>query len=39
VGNGGKGSDVFIDHVSGATDGTAGIVFIDNGVDPGALFY
>jgi hypothetical protein len=39
VGNGGNGSDVFIDHMSGASDGSAGIVFIDYGVDPGALFF
>jgi hypothetical protein len=39
VGNGGNGSEIFIDHMSGASDGSAGIVFIDNGVDPGALFF
>jgi hypothetical protein len=39
VGNGGNGSDVFLDPMSGASDGSARIVFIDNGVDPGALFF
>ena len=39
IGNGGNGSDVSVTTISGATPGAAGLVFLDNGVDPAALFY
>jgi hypothetical protein len=39
VGNGGNGSTVTPTGVSGVGPGGAGLVFLDNGVDPGALFY